>query len=83
MSFTSCMNLHSSFAGKHICFVTDMLSYSVPSLQSQLDDPQLPFKYIIRLTKEILKGLEYLRDERKIIHSDTFYAFSAVGIWPA
>ena len=58
-----------SFAGQHICFVTDVLSYSVPSLQTQLSDRRLPLKFILRLTKHILKGLEYLHDECEIVHS--------------
>ena len=58
-----------SFAGQHICFVTDVLSYSVPSLQTQLSDRRFPLKFILRLTKHILKGLEYLHDECEIVHS--------------
>ncbi|KAN0125243.1 kinase-like protein, partial [Russula decolorans] len=58
-----------SFAGEHICFVIDVLSYSVPSLQAQLSDKRLPLKFILRLTKHILKGLEYLHDECEIVHS--------------
>lgn len=59
-----------SFAGRHNCFVTDVLSYSVPGLQGQLSDPRLPLKFILRLAKHVLKGLEYLHDECKIVHSD-------------
>ncbi|PAV18716.1 kinase [Pyrrhoderma noxium] len=59
-----------SFAGHHICFVTDVFSYSVSSLQSQLSDPRLPLKFILRLVKHVLKGLEYLHDECNIVHSD-------------
>ena len=62
-----------SSVGRHICFVTDVLSYSVPSLQNQLSDPRLPLEFILRLTKHVLKGLEYLHDECKVIHSGTFY----------
>jgi serine/threonine-protein kinase SRPK3 len=69
-----------SFAGQHICFVTDVLSYSVPSLQNQLADPRLPLEFILRLTKHVLKGLEYLHDECKVIHSGMFYThFSLFG----
>ena len=60
-----------SYAGQHICFVMDVLSYSVPSLQSQLTDRRLPLRFILRLTKHVLKGLEYLHDECKVIHSGT------------
>jgi serine/threonine-protein kinase SRPK3 len=62
--------LFESFAGRHICFVMDILSYSVSSLKTQLNDPRLPLKFILRLTKHVLKGLEYLHDECGIIHSD-------------
>src|SRR5207245_8821002 len=57
-----------SFAGQHICFVTDVLSYSVSSLQTQLSDRRLPLRFILRLTKHILKGLEYLHDKCEIVH---------------
>ena len=69
-----------SFAGQHICFVTDVLSYSVPALQSQLDDPRLPLEFILRLAKHVLKGLEYLHDECKVVHSGTFYISFALVI---
>ena len=79
-----------SFAGKHICFVTDVLSYSVASFQRELAnarrgesrpaDPQLALEFILLITKDILKGLEYLHDECKVIHSGMFYTFSAVAI---
>ncbi|EJD00046.1 kinase-like protein, partial [Fomitiporia mediterranea MF3/22] len=59
-----------SFAGRHICFVTDVLSYSVPNLLEELPDPRLPLKFILRITKHVLKGLEYLHDECKVVHSD-------------
>lgn len=58
-----------SFIGRHICFVLDVLSYSVSSLQSQLNDPRLPLKFILRIMKHVLKGLEYLHDECQIVHS--------------
>lgn len=69
-----------SFAGQHVCFVTDVLSYSIPSVQSQLADPRLPLKFILRLTRDVLKGLEYLHNECKVIHSGTSYALFAVII---
>ncbi|KAH8925198.1 kinase-like protein [Atractiella rhizophila] len=59
-----------SFAGKHICFVTDVLSYSVSSLQSQLADRRLPLKFILGIVKGTLRGLEYLHDECGVVHSD-------------
>ena len=52
----------------------DVFSYSVSSLQNQLPDPRLPLKFVLRLTKDILKGLEYLHDECKVIHSGMFHA---------
>lgn len=59
-----------SFAGQHVCFATNILSYSVPDLQSHLDeDPRLPLKFILRITKHVLKGLEYLHDECEVVHS--------------
>ena len=71
-----------SFAGKHICFVTDVLSYSVASFQRELGDPRLTLEFILRLTKDILKGLEYLHDECKVVHSGMFYAsFTVVIGW--
>ncbi|KAF9780781.1 kinase-like domain-containing protein [Thelephora terrestris] len=59
-----------SSAGQHVCLVTDVLSYSASGLQSQLQDPRLPLAFILRLTKHVLKGLEYLHDECKVVHSD-------------
>jgi len=69
-----------SYVGQHVCFVMDVLSYSVPSLQSQLADPRLPLRFI--LTKHVLKGLEYLHDECKVIHSGMFCApfVSRIGL---
>ena len=58
-----------SFVGHHICFVTDALSYSVSSLKGFLTDPRLPLRLILGLTKQVLKGLEYLHEECGIIHS--------------
>jgi len=72
-----------SYVGQHICFVMDVLSYSVPSLQSQLADPRLPLRFILRLTKHVLKGLEYLHDECKVIHSGVSCLPFAVGIGQA
>jgi serine/threonine-protein kinase SRPK3 len=69
-----------SFAGQHVCLVTDVLSYDVPGLQSQLKDPRLPLAFILRLTKHVLKGLEYLHDECKVVHSGTPYSFFVVAI---
>jgi len=69
-----------SFVGKHICFVTNVLSYSVPSFQRELEDPRVSVGFILRLTKDVLKGLEYLHDECKIIHSGMFYASLAAVI---
>ncbi|EJC99394.1 kinase-like protein [Fomitiporia mediterranea MF3/22] len=59
-----------SFAGRHICFVTDVSSYSVPNLLKELPDQRLPLKFILRLTKHVLKGLKYLHNECKVVHSD-------------
>jgi len=67
-----------SFAGRHICFVIDVLSYSVPSLQSELSDPRLPLKFVLRLTEDVLKGLEYLNDECKVVHSGISYTFLVI-----
>ena len=58
-----------SFVGQYICFAVDVLSYSVPSSQSQLSDPRLPLKWIIHLKKQVLVCLEYLYDECKVSHS--------------
>ena len=58
-----------SSAGRHTCFVTDVFSYSVSGLQSELDDPRLPLRLILCLTKHVLKGLEYLHDECEMVHS--------------
>jgi serine/threonine-protein kinase SRPK3 len=69
-----------SFAGQHICFVTDVLSYSVASLQKELNDPRLPLRMILRLTKHVLKGLEYLHDECEVIHSGMFNTSLAVDM---
>jgi len=69
-----------SYTGQHICFVMDVLSYSVPSLQSQLADPRLPLRFILRLTKHVLRGLEYLHDECKVIYSGMSCVPIAVGI---
>ena len=46
-----------SFVGKHICFVTDLFSYNIVSFQRELDDPPILPKFILRLMKDILKGL--------------------------
>ena len=67
-----------SFAGQHVCFVTDVLSYNIPSLQSQLADPRLPLKFILHLTRDVLKGLEYLHNECKVVHSGKSYPLFAV-----
>jgi len=56
----------------------DILSYSVSSLKTQLNDPRLPLKFILRLTKHVLKGLEYLHDECGIIHSGVSSFFSII-----
>jgi serine/threonine-protein kinase SRPK3 len=69
-----------SFVGQHICFVTDVLSYNVPTLQKEIDDPRLPLELILRLTKHVLKGLEYLHDECRMIHSGMFYTPLIVDI---
>ena len=34
-----------------------------------MSDPRLPLKFILRLAKHVLKGLEYLHDECNIVHS--------------
>jgi serine/threonine protein kinase len=60
-----------SFHGSHICFVTDVLSFSVPNLQKELPDSRLPLKFILRLVKHVLKALEYLHDTCEIVHSGT------------
>ena len=69
-----------SFAGHHVCFVTDVLSYSVPSLQKEMSDPRLPLKFILRLVKHVLKGLEYLHDECNIVHSGMSYTILTADI---
>ena len=61
-----------SFAGHHICFVTDVLSYSVYRLPFRFFDPRPSLKFILRLTKHVLKGLDYLHDKCKIVHSGIF-----------
>ena len=69
-----------SAAGQHVCFVTDVLSYSLSGLQSRLKDPRLPLAFILCLTKHVLKGLEYLHDECKVVHSGMTCAFFSVAI---
>jgi len=73
-----------SFTGQHICFVMDILSYDVPTVEKELDDgPRLPLEFILRITRDVLKGLEYLHDECKVVHSGISYAFFVVSIgWP-
>jgi serine/threonine-protein kinase SRPK3 len=56
----------------------NVLSYSVPSLQKQLSDRRLPLQFILRITKHVLKGLEYLHDECQIIHSGMSSSFRLV-----
>ena len=58
-----------SFLGRHICFVTNVLCYNVPGLQGEMDDLLFPLRFILHLTKQILKGLEYLHDECDVVHS--------------
>lgn len=57
-----------------------MLSYSVQSFKKELDDPRLPLKLILEITKHVLKGLEYLHDECNVIHSGMFDALFTVVI---
>lgn len=58
-----------SFAGRHICFVMDVLSYSISSLRSQLNNQRFPLRFILRIAKDVLKGLDYLHNECQIVHS--------------
>jgi len=60
-----------SSLGQHICFVTNVLCYNVTGLQRELGGPQPHLKFIMRLTKDVLKGLEYLHDKCEVIHSGT------------
>ncbi|GJJ08243.1 hypothetical protein Clacol_002452 [Clathrus columnatus] len=59
-----------SFAGQHVCFVTEPLSFNVPTLRSYLPNKVFPLKLILNLVEDLLKGLEYLHDECGIVHSD-------------
>ncbi|EMD41946.1 hypothetical protein CERSUDRAFT_110500 [Gelatoporia subvermispora B] len=59
-----------SFAGTHICAVTDVLSFDVPALQLYLDQDRLRLKHILKLVRDTLKGLSYLHDECQIVHTD-------------
>ena len=61
-----------SYHGRHICFVTNVLCYNVPRLQKELNVLRFPLKFVLRLVKHILKGLEYLHDECGVVHSGTF-----------
>ena len=58
-----------SFAGQHICFVTDVLSFSAPDLRKYLGDSRLSLRLILCLVKHVLKALEYLHDECKLVHT--------------
>ena len=58
-----------SFAGRHICFVTNVLCYNVPRLQKETDILRFRLGFILSLTKQVLKGLEYLHDECDAVHS--------------
>jgi len=60
-----------SYIGRHICFVTNVLCYNVTSLQRSFGRILLPLKFILRLTKHVLKGLEYLHDKCGVVHSGT------------
>ena len=70
-----------SSAGRHICFVMDVLSYGIPGLQSKLNNPLLGLNLVLGLTKHILKGLEYLHDECEVIHSGRYCAVFLVIGW--
>ncbi|OCH94721.1 kinase-like protein [Obba rivulosa] len=59
-----------SFAGTHVCAVTDVLSFDVPGLLIHSNESRLPLKLVLKLVRDTLKGLSYLHDECKIIHTD-------------
>lgn len=61
-----------SSVGRHICFVTNVLCYNVTGLRRELDGRLFPLKFILRLAKHVLKGLEYLHDICEVVHSGTF-----------
>ena len=61
-----------SFYGKHICFVTDVLSLSVTNMVKLLgDDPRLPLRIVLLIVKQALKALEYLHDSCGVVHAGT------------
>ena len=53
-----------------VSVVTDVLSYSVQSLQDRL-----PFEFILRFTTRVSQGLEYLHDEYGTVYSGAFLVF--------
>ena len=59
----------------------DVLSYGIPGLQSQLNNPLLSLKLVLDLTKHVLKGLEHLHDECEVIHSSMYCAVFLVIGW--
>ena len=70
-----------SFAGHHICFVTDVLSYDIFKLPYNLFPGRLfPPGFVLLLAKHVLKGLEYLHNECNIVHSGMSYTISTADI---
>ena len=49
----------------------NVLCYNVTGFQRELGGILLPLELILRLAKHVLKGLEYLHDKCKVVHSGT------------
>uniref|UniRef100_A0A7S2RKS9 non-specific serine/threonine protein kinase n=1 Tax=Rhizochromulina marina TaxID=1034831 RepID=A0A7S2RKS9_9STRA len=61
---------HEGPNGRHICMVFEMLGANLLSLIKRYDYQGIPIPTVRRITKQICKGLMFLHEKCRIIHTD-------------
>ncbi|KAG1782670.1 kinase-like domain-containing protein [Suillus placidus] len=73
--FPHCLTMHDSFmahtsAGRHLCFVTDVLGPNMRTLRSAQPNYRFSVSIAKRIIKQILLAINYLHVECQYIHTD-------------
>ena len=61
-----------SFKGRHLCLVLDVLKCNVRQLLRLSDERSLDIRTILNIARDVLRGLAYLHEECEVVHGGSY-----------